>query len=719
MDWIHITSTIDNLKTMEKIKYIQDLKLASLVGSNKSHDPKQVIYNFSDYTLTPIEEELLMKGLNFALPPKKLDYSGFLLPFELLYRGIYRDDKIRKENLIQLKAKIKDVGLSFYRNYNSKDHRFENITEDEYNAFTTLSANKSIIIQKADKGNTVVIINKSDYIEKMEMLLSDTTKFKKVQFNEDYPVNKELRHLLDMEETITEVLDGLLSTQYINEEDYKRLKPCGSNPGVMYGLCKVHKSKVGRTPPFRPILSAIGTATYNLAKFLVAFIGNACLSKYCLKDSFSFSQEIQKQDSTLFMASLDVESLFTNIPLDETVQICARTVFKKKRKVNGLLKRHFVELLQLATMQSCFLFNERFYQQIDGVAMGSPLGPTLANMFMSYHEDIWLDNCPEQFRPVYYRRYIDDIIVLFKHESHLSQFKEYLNSQHQNIKFTSEKEEGDIMPFLDVLIKRENGSFTTSVYRKQTFSGVYTNFNSFLDKSYKLGLVFTLLHRSYVICSSYTSFHLEICKLKDILLKNAYPLFIIDKCIEKFLLKVYNKSTEKVDNEEKQEVTVSLPYLGKLSVDIKKSLVNIFKSTAPHLKLRVIFVSNIRLKNCFSFKDRISDDLQSLILYMYTCDSCKAVYPGKSKRHYKVRLNEHLGMSYKTEKPYKYVASTATAVRRHCHDSNHTGHRDSFKIIGRARNDFHLKIKESILLYRTGDCLNTAERSIPLQLFTK
>ena len=151
-------------------------------------------------------------------------------------------------------------------------------------------------------------------------------------------------------------------------------------------------------------------------------------------------------------------------------------------------------------------------------------------------------------------------------------------------------------------------------------------------------------------------------------------------------------------------------------MDIKKSLVNIFKSTAPHLKLNVIFVSNIRLKNCFSFKDRISDDLQSLILYMYTCDSCKAVYPGKSKRHYKVRLNEHLWLSYKTEKPYKYVASTATAVRRHCHDSNHTGHRDSFKIIGRARNDFHLKIKESILLYRTGDCLNTAERSIPLHL---
>ena len=146
--------------------------------------------------------------------------------------------------------------------------------------------------------------------------------------------------------------------------------------------------------------------------------------------------------------------------------------------------------------------------------MGSPLGPRLANMFMSEHEEVWLNNCPATFKPVYYRRYIDDIIVLFKDKSHLALFQEYLNGQHPNIKFTSEEKNIDTQTFLDVLAKRDIGFFSTSLYCKDTFSGVYTNFKSFLAKSYKFGLVFTLIYRSYVICSSFADFHFEVCKLK-------------------------------------------------------------------------------------------------------------------------------------------------------------------------------------------------------------
>jgi len=349
--------------------------------------------------------------------------------------------------------------------------------------------------------------------------------------------------------------------------------------------------------------------------------------------------------------------------------------------------------------------------------MGSPLGPKMANSFMSYYEEIWLNDCPEGFKPTYHRRYIDDIIVLFKDKSHLFFFQEYLNSKHPNIKFTSEEENNGTLPFLDVLVKRENGSFSTSVYRKDTFSGVYTNFSSFLDKSYKIGLVLTLLYRSYTICSTYFSFHLEIIKLKDILLKNSYPLFVIDKCIRQFLLKTFKKKEITAQNE-KKEVTISLPFLGKISKDLKNSLLNIFRITAPHISVRVVFVSNLRLKNCFSFKDKIPNELKSLLLYLFTCGSCKAVYPGKTKRHYKIRINEHLGLSYKTEKLYKYVETTATSVRQHCHHTGHAHSIDNFKIVGHARNNFLLMIKESILLYRTGDCLNKAERSVPLHLFT-
>ena len=91
-------------------------------------------------------------------------------------------------------------------------------------------------------------------------------------------------------------------------------------------------------------------------------------------------------------------------------------------------------LLNIAAKESYFLFNQRIYQQIDGVAMGSPLGPTFANIFMSFHEKKWLENCPTDFKPLLYRRYVDDTFLLFSDGSHIMQFLHYLNSKHQNIK---------------------------------------------------------------------------------------------------------------------------------------------------------------------------------------------------------------------------------------------------------------------------------------------
>ena len=112
------------------------------------------------------------------------------------------------------------------------------------------------------------------------------------------------------------------------------------------------------------------------------------------------------------------------------------------------------------------------YKQIDGVAMESPLGPTLANAFLCFHKQIWFNECLDKFKPAYYRRYVDDISVLFRSPDHLEKFKNYLNSKHRNIRFTCEKEQNNSMPFLDVLITRTSNGFKTSVYHKPRFSGV-------------------------------------------------------------------------------------------------------------------------------------------------------------------------------------------------------------------------------------------------------
>ena len=180
----------------------------------------------------------------------------------------------------------------------------------------------------------------------------------------------------------------------------------------MYRNPKVHKIVLDNISNFRPILSAIGTPVYKLAKFVVPIFSPLTVNDYVVKDSFSFAKELVNFDHNLFMASLDVE--------------------------------------KLATCQSSSIFGNILYKQIDGFSMGSPLGPTLANAFLCHYEKLWLDNCPPEFKPVIYRRYVDDIIVLFKSKDHLFLFTRYVNTSHKNLKFTFYFKQNNSLSFLDI-----------------------------------------------------------------------------------------------------------------------------------------------------------------------------------------------------------------------------------------------------------------------------
>ena len=220
-------------------------------------------------------------------------------------------------------------------------------------------------------------------------------------------------------------------------------------------------------------------------------------NKFRVKNSFEFSEEKCKQNSEYYMVSLDVETLFTNISLEETIKICCDSLYKNQELLPNVNKNQYEKPLRAALCNNYFLFDGIIYQQVARVAMGSPLGPTLAKAFLAHYEQIWLSDCPDEFNPVYYKRYADDIFILFQFPHHLEKFNKYLNKKHANIKLTNEKEVNGSLPFLDVLISRNNKGFTTAVYHKPTFSGIYFNFNSFIANEYEHGLIFALFFKYF------------------------------------------------------------------------------------------------------------------------------------------------------------------------------------------------------------------------------
>ena len=164
---------------------------------------------------------------------------------------------------------------------------------------------------------------------------------------------------------------------------------------------------------------------------------------------------------------------------------------------------------------------------------------TLANAFLYHYEKIWLNKHPPQFKPVVYKRYIHDIFVLFKSKEHLKLFVNYMNLKHKNIKYTFETEDSNNFSFLDDKLTRQNKRFVTSTFRKATFSGVVTNYDSFISDTYKIGLVHVLLFQSFKICSSMENVHIEVELLRSIFKCNNYHVNIIDQCIKKFFDKLY------------------------------------------------------------------------------------------------------------------------------------------------------------------------------------
>ena len=174
----------------------------------------------------------------------------------------------------------------------------------------------------------------------------------------------------------------------IDKDVFNPVYPSGSQPALIYGLPKMHKIKsFNEIPPFRPIVSSINTNNYCLATYLCNLLQPHLPSTYCISDTFSFVQERNTIDlSNKFMVSFNVASLFTNIPLKELIDLAVSYIPQGNNKLK-FSKPQLIKMFSIATSQTHFLFNGKVFDQIDGVAMGSPLAPVFTNLFLGHYEN--------------------------------------------------------------------------------------------------------------------------------------------------------------------------------------------------------------------------------------------------------------------------------------------------------------------------------------------
>ncbi len=192
-----------------------------------------------------------------------------------------------------------------------------------------------------------------------------------------------------------------------------------------------------------------------------------------LNDTFDFVNRISKVKigKGQWIVSFDIVSFFTNIPTLETIEIIVDMAFDGVELFHGMEKDDLRKLLRICVQESHFQFDGNYYEQIDGVSMGSPLGPLFANIFMSWFVKRYMNEL-KNLGVESWSRFVDDTFVILKSRKDAEIVLKFLNTKHPNIKFTMEEEKSGCIPFLDVLAKRKGDQITSIVYAHRCIFGL-------------------------------------------------------------------------------------------------------------------------------------------------------------------------------------------------------------------------------------------------------
>ena len=487
-------------------------------------------------------------------------------------------------------------------------------------AVHALRDDPNIVIVPADKGKATVVMDRQDYDTKMKAVLQDG----KYQTLRRDPTVK-------VENRIASTLKSLRNNGHIDDKLCDYLTPRYTTSPQMYGLPKIHKEDI----PMRPIVSTINSPSYKVAKELTRILTPlAGHTVYTVKNSTAFvdrvrGMEITPQDR---LVSFDVKNLFTQVPVEEALKVVEERLTKDQSLGDrtSIPVPQLVELTSLCLRSNYFQLGEEFYEQMDGAAMGSPLSPVIANLYLESLEEKAIQSAP--CKPKVWVRYVDDTFIIWPHgPDGLRSFHQHLNQQHPSIQFTVEGEKDDRLPFLDVLVTKEGGKLVTSVYRKPTHTERYIPFHSHHHPRTVTGVLRCMRDRAHNICHP-SKRKEETDHLTQVFQANGFPEALTKKTLSAH--PPPHSEPPRTQQEEEAPKVLCTPYIKGLSEKIEKVC-------AP-LGVKPVFKPMRTLRqDLMKVKSSVPKEKQTGVVYEIPCKECEEVYVGETKRTLKVRLSEH------------------------------------------------------------------------------
>lgn len=673
-----LASKVVHQKYLTQCRKLQRLTRDSS-GNSTSLPPSHTFYprvkNLSNSQFTTSQLTLLEKGLKYNLNQELSQKSleTLVVDSEVACHLGKKNDAVKLQISVQLQNHTPSHSPT-------NDIYLYKSLQDKIN-------HENLVLSKADKGNSIVIMNRNEYEQKVNDI---------IQGEEFETLNS------DPTKKFTQKIKNIIKiTTFISPEVLKHIVPMNPRSPLLYGLPKIHKENI----PMRPVVSYIGAPAYNLAKFLNNYIKikSSFNPQYSLSNSLDLINKIKNvhipPNSKLI--SLDVESLFTNVPYHECL-ILLEQQFERQRLLPGEIN-DIINLTKLSMEQNYFRFNNTYYRQKEGLAMGSPLSPLMAEVFMDNFECKYIVNEPHI---LFYYRYVDDIIILWTGTlRQIDIFVSKLNNIHPKIKFKLEVESNQSLNFLDLTISKSQNKLDFQIYRKPTHTDIAIPSTSLHPLQHKLAAFRSYVHRLLSIPLSKDNYNKELRTIYQIAVTNGYDEKMVDNLIIKKQRKVVRSLLYAHPPDKINKYVSSLTYIGPLSYKIS----NILRKHGVH----VAFRTNQTVRRLCNGKDRLENSKKSGV-YSLVCDECNGIYIGQTGRNFNTRYKEHVA-AYRNGYPEK------SHFAKHLIDSGHSlRDNNNYNILHVCDKGLRLSVLEQLEIVKnnipTNTLLNEQTNIIPSPL---